>query len=383
MNKKIFMIAWVVMIAMTASAFDLKVKETSHGSVTLQVDGSTATTAEAGQVVTIQTTADALYHMSAIKAYQYAAWGEAQTPRRAPGIENREIALTKVDSNTYTFTMPSRGILVEATFSEGMDFDGVEDEHGEVAALIHVTDVDEAAKTLTIASIDIPAGDEGLTIYIPSKLGGYTVNGLASGAISNQNVSMVHLAETKTTLKIGENAIPTTATIHTPLELLDDYALMPSLKSNFEAGKVVATATPVNVYWTFSCGVDVVLPEGITVYTCRMTNADEVRIEVLPDSELTVSGQRVIKAGNGLLLYCNSGRADAYLLTARPGNQQSGSTPVTADAHSYGDKNWLLPVVEAANYSADGYLVLKNNTFHSLLSGTSMVPANRAILKKQ
>ena len=377
------MIAWVVLIAMTASAFDLKVKETLHGSVTLQVDGSMATTAEAGQVVTIQTTADALYHLSAIKAYQYVAWGGAKAPRRAPGIESREIALTKVDANTYTFTMPSRGILVEATFAEGMDFDGVEDEQGEVTASIQVTDVDEEAKTLTIASLDIPAGDEGLTIYIPSKLGGYTVNGLASGAISNQNVSMVHLAETKTTLKIGENAIPTTATIHTPLELLDDYALMPSLKSNFEAGKVVATATPVNVYWTFSCGVDVVLPEGITVYTCRMTNADEVRIEVLPDSELTVSGQRVIKAGNGLLLYCDSGRAEAYQLTARPGSQQSGSTPVTADAQSYGDKNWLLPVVEAANYSADGYLVLKSNTFHSLLSGTSMVPANRAILKKQ
>ena len=383
MNKKIFMIAWVVMIAMTASAFDLKVKETLHGSVTLQVDGSTATTAEAGQVVTVQTTADALYHLSAIKAYQYAAWGGAKAPRRAPGIESREVALTKVDATTYTFTMPSRSILVEAMFAEGIDFDGVEDEQGEVAASIQVTDVDKEAKTLTIASLDIPAGDEGLTLYIPSKLGGYTVNGLADGAISNQNISMVHLAETKTTLKIGENAIPAAATVHTPLELLDDYALMPSLKSNFEAGKVVATATPVNVYWTFSCGVDVVLPEGITVYTCRMTNDDEVRIEVLSDSELTVSGQRVIKAGNGLLLYCDSGRAEAYQLTARPGSQQSGSTPVTADAQSYGDKNWLLPVVEAANYSADGYLVLKSNTFHSLLSGTSMVPANRAILKKQ
>ena len=91
---------------------------------------------------------------------------------------------------------------------------------------VDVTILDETRKTLRIDNLNVPASAAGedLAIYIPATLGGYTVTEIAAGAIANGNVTDIYLPDTEQPLTIGTGALPQTATIHTTLALLDDYA---------------------------------------------------------------------------------------------------------------------------------------------------------------
>ena len=200
------------------------------------------------------------------------------------------------------------------------------------------------------------------------------------------------LPETEKPLIIGTNAFKVddlpaddpnhrVVTIVTSLPLLADYALNKNIQENFEAGKVKATVTAPNHYWTFSCGVDVLVPHGLSVYTCEMDNSEKVNKTLITDTDLLVNGKCIIKANNGVLVACADG-TNVYDVVASSGNQVSGSTPVTYDAKSYGPNNLLEPVIVSKNYNANDYLVLKDNEFHPILDNASMVPACKAVLRK-
>ena len=141
--------------------------------------------------------------------------------------------------------------------------------------------------------------------------------------------------------------------------------------------KISATVTPANRYWTFSSGVDCVLPEGVTAYKV-VWDAGTPRIIPLDESELTLKdGRRGIKANNGVLIAGQKG--NAYEIVASPGNQTSGTKPATTDANSY-EGNCLEPVIEARNYDAGKILILKNNDFHTIKSSASKVKPCKAVL---
>lgn len=196
-------------------------------------------------------------------------------------------------------------------------------------------------------------------------------------------ITKVVLPETDGPLEIEEGAMKPNGTaveVSVPLELLDDYALMGSLKENFEAGMVYAEVMSPNKLWTLSCGVDVVLPEGLTACKVRM-DGSVPRKEPLSVAELTLAGgKRGVKAGNGVLLECADGAGTAFVLVANSGSQASGSSPVITDAKSY-EGNALEPVVEAKHYEADGCLVLKDNKFHTIGDDASEVKACKAVLR--
>jgi hypothetical protein len=196
------------------------------------------------------------------------------------------------------------------------------------------------------------------------------------------NVTDVYLPETAKPLAIGENALPKTANIHTPLALLDDYALMANLKANYEGLKISANVIPVNRMWTFSSGVDCVLPDGVLAYTAYIAEDMVPHIADIEEADLQLAdGRRGIKANNGVLIACTNGRGgDTYEIVASPGNQPSGSEPARTDAKSY-QGNQLEPVIEAKNYGAGEYLVLKENKFHSIAANNSMVKACKAVLR--
>jgi hypothetical protein len=150
--------------------------------------------------------------------------------------------------------------------------------------------------------------------------------------------------------------------------LLADYALMGSMKENFEANKISAKVTAPNKYWTFSSGVDCVLPDGVTAHIA-IWDAGIPRIVELTDSQLELkNGRRGVKANNGVLI--SSEKGNAYEIVASPGNQASGSTPATKDANSYAG-NCLVPTIKATNYTAGKFLILKNNKFHTIASSKS------------
>ena len=166
--------------------------------------------------------------------------------------------------------------------------------------------------------------------------------------------------------------------IEAPLALLDDYALQESLKENFEAVKISAIVTAPNKYWTFSSGVDCILPEGVTAYIAEWdAEAKMPRIIALSEDDLKLSGgQRGIKANNGVLLASEKG--GEYEIVACPGNQESGSAVATTDANSY-KGNCLTPVIVSKNYPAGKTLILKDNEFHTIKSNLSEVKPCKAV----
>ena len=252
---------------------------------------------------------------------------------------------------------------------------------------ITITIVDEDTKTAVVTAASIPASETGSTeIAIPAVVNGYTITSIDDNAFKGMTgVTDIYLPETDQPLNLGENALKIddehVATVHVPVGLLGSYAFNDQLAQNFNEGKVKATVTAPNRYWTFSAGVDVVVPEGVGVYICKYDSEDKVIITELDDSQLLVNGKRIIKANNGVLVACNNGTGgDAYDIVANPG-EQSSMASASYDAKSYGDDNMLEPVIVSKNYPATSYYVLKNGEFHKILANSSKMPAGKAVLR--
>ena len=249
---------------------------------------------------------------------------------------------------------------------------------------------------IVLESINIPAGAETteITVTVPNEIidGNvlYKVTEIKADAFKkkegdNTVVTKVVLPETDEPLKIEEDALKPDGNlldVVTPLQLLDDYSLDTNLKDNFEANKISAYVTPVNKYWSFSSGVDCVLPAGVTAYIATWDAEFKTpRIVPLEEEQLKLKdGRRGIKANNGVLI---AGEKDnTYEIVASPGNQESGTKPAIEDADSY-EGNCLVPTIEAKNYEAGKYLILKNNMFHTIKSNASKVKACKAVFSME
>ena len=193
---------------------------------------------------------------------------------------------------------------------------------------------------------------------------------------ANVKVTKVILPDTEEPLTVEAGAMKPDGQpidVQTPLALLDDYALMPALKENYEATKVTAKATAPARFWTFSSGVDVQVPEGVTVYRAFTQDGD---IHILPIDEANQS--KIIKANNGVLLSCDEMKGGkAYEFVANPSGPKSGTKPATTDAKSY-EGNSMVPTIEAKNYATGQYLIMKDNQFHTI-SANGKVPACKAV----
>ena len=245
---------------------------------------------------------------------------------------------------------------------------------------------------IVLGSISIPETAEiaEITVTVPNEIveGNvvFKVTEIKADAFKkkegdNAVVTKVVLPETDEPLKIEEDALKPDGNlldVVTPLQLLDDYSLNPALKENFESQKISAIVTAPNKYWTFSSGVDCILPEGVTAYIAEWdAEAKMPRIIALSEDDLKLSGgQRGIKANNGVLLASEKG--GEYEIVACPGNQESGSAVATTDANSY-KGNCLTPVIVSKNYPAGKTLILKDNEFHTIKSNLSEVKPCKAV----
>ena len=297
---------------------------------------------------------------------------------------------TQTEPGTYTVTVTGKTNFqgsVTADFvikDQVVDGEGEKTETGEEIDDIDMTVsvVDRNKQTLNIDNItEATPNAEGITVEIPAQVNGWDVVSISSGAMDNlANVTDIIMPDTEAPIAVGEGAFPGTATIHTTLALLDDYALMASLKDNYEGAKVVCTVTPVNKYWTLGTGCDVIIPEGIDVYTVQVKNSAEVATEIVPEDQLKYGNERIIKANNGVLLLGTAGQS--YDLVAYSGRIASGTPVATSDSKDYGSSNCLEPVIEKKHYDSGHYFVLQNNEFHSILAeGDEVkVPAGKAVL---
>ncbi len=395
--KKIFSILALALAAMTASAkvaesYKLTVGESEKGTVVFKVDGSAVQAAEEGTTVTMEITPQGGYVVKEVTNSLYTGWNGA----RAQAIDiTTSVEMKKVTENVYTFTMPRANVEVNVTYDIKIPTpaDDKKDEEKEVTDV--KLDMEPAGAPqsvggitiipVSITGVEVPATaprEIVIKVEAQKQVGNnvFLVREIKDNAFktndANVKVTKVILPDTEEPLTVEAGAMKPDGQpieVQTPLALLDDYALMNTMKENYEAKKVTAKATSPARFWTFSSGVDVLVPEGVTVYRAFMQDG---AIRTLPIDKANASG--IILANNGVLLSCNSLTGGAvYTFVANPGNQQSGTTPATTDACSY-EGNSMVPTIVGTHYQTGRYLILKNNEFHTM-SANGEVPACKAV----
>ena len=405
--KKIFSILALALAAMTASAdvaaFDLTVGKSEKGTVVFRVDGSKVTSAAEDAAVTMEITPEGGYVVKEVTNSLYTDWNSAraQAIDITTGVEMKLQSVIKDDQGiytyTYSFTMPRANVEVNVTYDIEIPTpaEDKKDEEKEVTDVkldmepaegeAPTTDHGITTIPVSITGVEVPQGaPEEIVIEVEAstKVGNnvFEVREIKAGAFktkdANVKVTKVILPDTEKPLTVEAGAMkPDGAPIEvqTPLALLDDYALMLTLKDNFEGKLITATAKAPQRFWTFSSGVDVLVPMGVTVYRAFNEGGN---IRILPIEMANASG--IILANNGVLLSCNSLTGGAvYTFVANPGNQQSGTTPATTDACSY-EGNSMVPTIVGTNYPVGRYLMMKDNEFHTM-SANGKVPACKAV----
>jgi len=421
--KKIITFFALLVVAMTAGAYNLTVGTSENGTITFKVNDATVTEANAGDVVTVVVTPNTGYTVGTVTGVWYAA----QANTRGVNV-TKDFTITP-ENNVYQFTMKAAHAEISATYNmvnvetkikvDTKETDKKSSDVANVNMSIKATD-DAAEKTkseqrtvvnketgqeetitvtvvpVALESIDIPeqtdaseTAKKSVTVSVPGEVQSgnvvYQISEIKEDAFkapenSKTQVTKVIMPDTESTISVAEGAMKPEGyvlEVESPLALLDDYALMTPLKDNFEARKISAVVTAPNQYWTFSSGVDCVLPEGVTAYIV-VWKSEQPQIVQLEESDLILKdGRRGIKANNGVLI--SSQKGNAYEIVANPGSQTSGTTPATNDADSY-EGNILVPTIVATNYAAGKYLVLKNNQFHTIKNNASKVKPCKAVL---
>ena len=399
--KKIFSILALALAAMTASAdvaaFDLTVGKSEKGKIAFLVDGTEVKSAPEGAAVTMEITPEGGYVVKEVTNSLYTDWNSA---RAASTMDiTTSVEMKKVTDNVYTFTMPRACVEVNVTYDieiptpaedkkdEEKDVPNVtldmQPAEGEAPTTDPTTGITTIPVDITGVAVPENAPTEIVVEVAASTQVGnnvFEVREIKADAFktndANVKVTKVILPDTEEPLTVEAGAMKPDGQpidVQTPLALLDDYALMNTMKENYEAKKVSAKATAPARFWTFSSGVDVKVPEGVTVYRAFTQDGD---IRILPIEEANQS--KIIKANNGVLLSCDELKGGkAYEFVANPGGPKSGTKPATTDAKSY-EGNSMVPTIEAKNYATGQYLIMKDNQFHTI-SANGKVPACKAV----
>ena len=382
---------------MTASAkvagFDLTVGKSEKGKIAFLVEGLEVQTAAEGTTVTMEITPQGGYVVKEVTNSLYTDWNSA----RAQAIDiTTSVEMKKVTDNVYTFTMPRANVEVNVTYDIEIPTpaEDKKDEQKEVTDVKMDMEPAGAPQTVgeitiipvSITGVEVPAtAPQEIVIEVAAQtqVGNniFLVREIKYNAFKTNDakvkVTKVILPDTEEALLVEDGAMKPDGQpieVQTPLALLDDYALMNTMKENYEANKVSAKAIAPERFWTFSSGVDVVVPEGVTVYRAFNDNGN-IRILLIVEANQS----KIIKANNGVLLSCDEMKGGkAYEFVANPSGPKSGTKPATTDACSY-EGNSMVPTIVAKTYEpADRYLILKDNEFHTM-SANGKVPACKAV----
>lgn len=365
---------------------------TGQGTVTAD-----KTEARQGELVTLTVSAAEGWMLRrerlAVEMVTDAEGDTAHLTRSAAPLVGSYVSVSRQGDGLYAFRMPDTRVEVRAAFVAYTTqtatipvtvTDGSTSTAAEATITIAVEDeTDEAV----ISNVALPGTDsqQAVSVVIPETVTNAdgqenTVTAIGSGALTDcQGVTDIYLPDTDEPLVIADDALTTgdgsgVPTIHTPLTLLDDYALMTGLSQHYATGNITATAQARNRYWTFSCGVDVRLPQGTTFFICRQSSTTGIEIIEQHDA--------VILANNGVLIACDDDRVHDYEVTVSPsGDRPTSTVPSTHNARSY-EGNLLEPVIKNRHYDAGGYYVMVDNAFHPIIQEDRDVelPACKAVL---
>ena len=114
--RKIFALLALVMTVMTASAYDLKVGTSEHGTVTFKVGGSTVTTADEGQTVTVEITPAEGWAVGEVTGTWYAAVAATRTDINL--LKDVTLSPVSGQTNQWTFTMQRAYVEISSTYKK-------------------------------------------------------------------------------------------------------------------------------------------------------------------------------------------------------------------------------------------------------------------------
>ena len=115
--KKILSILVVMLAMINVNAFAedtyALTSIVENGSVGLTVNDEVVTAAAAGATVKVTVTPNATYSTTSVTAIAYTDWSGAKMPKKAPSVI-KDLTMTKVSDNVYTFIMPAAKVQVTA-----------------------------------------------------------------------------------------------------------------------------------------------------------------------------------------------------------------------------------------------------------------------------
>ncbi len=227
---------------------------------------------------------------------------------------------------------------------------------------------------------DAPAGDVTIELKGETMLDNcvFQVTSLAAHAFETAGeakVAKVVMPETENIIQATPETFMVNGgviKVEVPLSKFDVYASKEALKSNVEARAVSANYKLPNILCTFSSGIDVEVPEGVTILGAH-ADGGSIRLEPIEEANTT----KIIKANNGVILAADNKKT--INLIAR-------STAVAAigNAKSY-PNNDLIPVTKSTHFTEENsVLILKNREFHTVkyTNEVDRVPLHKAVMPK-
>ena len=303
-------------------------------------------------------------------------------------VESDAITLTNPTKDGYTFAGWTGTGLTEATTTVTIAKGSTGNrEYTATWSLADYTITYDLAGGTLAEGVSNPTGynidSDDITLNNPTREGytfaGWTGTGLteatttvtiAKGSHENKTFTATWEKNPDTRYVVDDGGVAVTT-----MAYLAELALDDTMQDYVEKGKLKATITPKNKYWTLACGVDLLLPEGVKVYKARMNSAG-TKVELTEIDAATLGG--VLKANNGVLIASTPGQT--YDLVVSPNN--SVTTLSNADAKSYGTDNELEPVLEDTHFTTEDYFILMENKFIMVdISKDTKVPAGKAVLK--
>lgn len=163
-----------LIVAVGASAYNLSVGNSEHGSISFSIDGNAVREAEAGQTVTVTVTPDNGYTTKAVSVTAYTTWDAAGAPNRVstiPLLKDFDATAT-ADGNVWTFVMPSAHVDVNATYKANLSLLTLE-ETNFVYNKAEQFGVPQEVKAT--GDLVVPATDYTVTVNGGTTVGTYTV----------------------------------------------------------------------------------------------------------------------------------------------------------------------------------------------------------------
>ena len=270
----------------------------------------------------------------------------------------------QVEAGSYTATATAlsnanyklpQAVTWEYKIIKKLDDDTVDPIAGNVKAEVY----DETTKQAVITEMTPTEGET--TYTIPATIGGYDVVAVKGNLNKAKGITDIYLPAT--VVQVDDANLETAsgrARVHAPIQSLGSYAAM--LPDHVGEQKVMSEVKQnAQRYWTFSCDVDVLLPEGLEINYIKARSASEV-------TKVVVNADK-IPANNGVMLIGEQGVTYTFvaLETTSTGGDYAG--------------NMLEPVLTDTHYAyASGYYVLKNGQFHAIANDAAQIPACKAVL---